>query len=204
MTTTSLDGCVGSVSYTDLICLVANPIAEFTATPLNLSMNNSVSQMVNLSEGAFSYLWNFGDSAALSTEVNPTHTYPFETAGSYTTMLIAYNEIGCSDTAFQLIQVAEDIIFYVPNTFTPDGDQFNQTFKPIFTAGFDPYDYNLKIFNRWGELIFESNNAEVGWNGSYSNVADAVPNGVYVWKIEFKQSMNDKRRMEVGNVNLFK
>jgi gliding motility-associated-like protein len=204
MTTTSLDGCVGTITYTDLICLVARPVAEFVATPMNLSMNNSVSQMENQSVGAVAYTWNFGDGSAQTNEVNPSHTFPFEEAGSYEVMLIAENEIGCTDTAYQIIQVAEDIIFYVPNTFTPDDDQFNQTFKPIFTAGFDPYDYNLKIFNRWGELIFESNNVEVGWNGSYGNVADKVQDGTYVWKIEFKQSMNDKRRFEVGHVTIIR
>ena len=98
------------------------------------------------------------------------------------------------------------MIYYVPNTFTPDDDNFNQTFKPIFTSGFDPFDYTLYIFNRWGEIIFESHDANVGWNGTYGSNSEIemVQDGTYTWKIEFKTNANDERKMIIGHVNILR
>ncbi|MEY4602969.1 MAG: hypothetical protein RIT43_261, partial [Bacteroidota bacterium] len=74
------------------------------------------------------------------------------------------------------------------------------------TSGFDPYDYVLYIFNRWGEIIFESRNPYVGWDGSYgsNNEVELVQDGTYTWKIEFKTTMNDERKMVVGHVNVIR
>jgi gliding motility-associated-like protein len=99
--------------------------------------------------------------------------------------------------------IAEDVIFWVPNTFTPDGDQYNQTFKPIFYSGFDPYDFDLFIFNRWGEPIWESHDLNVGWDGSYNN-GMKCPDGAYTWKIRFKLMNNDEKRTVVGHLNLLR
>ena len=94
------------------------------------------------------------------------------------------------------------LIYYVPNTFTPDNDEFNQTFQPVFTAGFDPYDFQIIIFDRWGELIFESFNADEGWDGTYNG--KLVPDGTYTWKIEFKTSSSDERVAVIGHLNLIR
>ncbi len=94
------------------------------------------------------------------------------------------------------------IIFYIPNTFTPDNDEFNQDFQPVFTSGFDPYDFNLKIYNRWGQVVFESNDATQGWDGTYGG--ELVQDGSYTWKIEFKSISNDERFIHTGHVNVLK
>ena len=101
-----------------------------------------------------------------------------------------------------VIAIEQEVIYYVPNTFTPDGDGFNQTFQPVFTDGFDPYDFNLFIFNRWGEMIWESHDASIGWDGTYNG--KTVQSGTYVWKIEFKTIKNDERKMITGHVNLIR
>ncbi|MGB1508085.1 MAG: gliding motility-associated C-terminal domain-containing protein, partial [Crocinitomicaceae bacterium] len=84
----------------------------------------------------------------------------------------------------------------------PDGDEFNQIFQPVFTSGFDPYDFNLKIYNRWGQLVFESNDNNQGWDGTYGG--ELVQDGLYTWKIEFKSISNDERFIHTGHVNLLK
>jgi trimeric autotransporter adhesin len=142
----------------------------------------------------------------VSTETNPTYTYPNNGEGQYVVTLVATSPLGCTDTATTIIQVYEELIFYVPNTFTPDNDKYNPVFLPIFTSGFDPFDYNLLIFNRWGEVIFESNNHEVGWDGSYgkNGEIEMVQDGVYTWKIEFKVTRWDERRRAIGHVNLIR
>ena len=120
----------------------------------------------------------------------------------YVVELIAYSQLGCTDTAYSTIQITEEVIFYVPNTFTPDNDDYNERFEPVFTSGFDPYDYTLLIFNRWGEILFESHNAEVGWDGTYGGMM--VQDGTYTWKIEFKTTATDERRTAVGHVNVIR
>jgi gliding motility-associated-like protein len=122
-------------------------------------------------------------------------------------MLIATSDLGCVDTAYQTIQLTEELIFYVPNAFTPDGDEYNNLFKPVFYSGFDPYDFSLLVFNRWGEVIFESNDATIGWDGSYgANDPNngIAQNGTYTWKIEFKSSVTDERKIVLGHVNLLR
>jgi gliding motility-associated-like protein len=115
--------------------------------------------------------------------------------------LIAYSG-ACSDTAQQIVVIDNEPIFYVPNTFTPDEDNFNPTFLPVFTAGFDIFNYNLLIFNRWGEVIFESNNALIGWDGTYSG--EVCQDGTYIWQITFKEIGKDKRIVVRGHVNLLR
>lgn len=155
----------------------------------------------NGSFGAVNYAWDFGDGATSNAE-NPNHTFDNSQDGSFVVQLIAYSSFGCSDTVYAIIQVQEDLIFYVPNTFTPDGDAYNETFLPIFTSGFDPFDFNLLIFNRWGEILFESNNHEVGWDGKYGG--KIVKDGTYIWKIEFKTKYTDERQVHHGHVNLLR
>ena len=204
LTVTSNEGCTNSYTQQNMVCVYGYPNADFIANPYELSTMNSTTTFINQSTGATSYSWNFGDGSGQSNEVDPTHTFPIEEAGSYLVTLYAINQYGCRDTIQKSITVFEDLIFYVPNTFTPDGDQYNQEFKPVFTSGFDPFDYSLYIFNRWGELIFESHNTEVGWNGSYGALADIVQDGVYTWKIDFKTNRNDARKEVTGHVTIIR
>jgi gliding motility-associated-like protein len=204
LNTLFVNGCNGSQTATDLICVENAPDASFNQSANTISEFDPFIDFTNTSIGANSYSWNFGDNSAPSSEVNPSHDYSDSPEGLFQVILIAYSANGCADTAFSNFQFNEELIFYVPNTFTPDGDIFNQEFLPIFSSGYDPYDYNLAIYNRWGELIFESNNSEIGWDGSYGTNGEIVmsQDGSYTWKITFKTIRNDERKVVVGHVNL--
>ena len=201
LTTELTAGCSGTAVQPDMICVSADPVAAFTPVPNILTQIDATSQMINTSTGAVTYGWNFGDGGTSLAEA-PFHTFPSDAPGSYVVQLIAYNQLGCSDTAYATVVVNEDLIFYVPNVFTPDGDEFNQTFHPVFTTGFDPYDFNMLIFNRWGEVIFESNNAASGWDGTYAD--KLVQDGTYTWKIEFKVLENDAHKIALGHVTVIR
>lgn len=201
LTTQLTDGCSGTTTLSNYICVNPTPNAQFTAVPSVLSDLNPSTQMLNTSTNANSYEWNFGDSTT-STLENPSHLYPTDNGGSFSIQLIAISEFGCRDTAYTTIIINEEIIYYVPNSFTPDNDEFNQTFQPVFTKGFDPFDFNMMIYNRWGEVIFETNNAEIGWDGTYHG--KVVKEGAFTWKIEFKVSSNDERKTAVGHVNILR
>ncbi len=200
LATTSPSGCPGQNTMVNYICVSPDPIAAFLPTPNVLTELDPTSQMVNMSQNADVYAWNFGDGS-LSNATSPSHTFPTG-PGSYTIELIAISNAGCRDTAYATVVVQEETIFYVPNTFTPDNDEFNQTFQPVFSSGYDPFDFNMLIFNRWGEIVFETNNDKVGWDGTYHG--EIVKDGTYTWKIEFKTSQNDARKIAVGHVNVLK
>ena len=106
------------------------------------------------------------------------------------------------DTAWAEVNVKEALLFYIPNSFTPDFDDYNQTFKPIFTTGFDPMDFTLLIYNRWGQIIFESHDPAVGWSGTYGAGNEISQDGTYIWKIDFKADESSDRKMLQGHVTL--
>lgn len=200
---TPISHCQGFL-YMDTVVLVdGHPVANFTANPSVGSLVNNEIHFQNTSIGATSYEWSFGDNTGTSTEVHPSYTYP-EEAGLYTVMLVAFSQAGCVDTTYSQVTIKDELIFYVPNTFTPDSDQYNETFKPVFTHGFDPYDYTMIIFNRWGEMIFESHDTSIGWNGLYGTDGNICQDGTYTWKIEVKTTSSDERKMYVGHVNLIR
>lgn len=197
-------GCRGSLFLEDLICVYDSPEALFIAQPAQVDLIDSKVRFINNSTGATMYTWNFGDGSALNNEVNPSHIFPNIIAANYNVTLYAYNAFGCVDSMKSYVRVVEDIIFYIPNAFTPDGDEFNNVFKPIFYSGFDPHDYYFRVYNRWGELIFESLDVEYGWDGVYQSVGKLAPEGSYVWDIEFKTLLNDERKKYQGHFTLLK
>lgn len=199
LTMTYPGNCVNSYTAIEAICVESDPVAAFSANPTQVEVTQPVS-FTNLSTGAVDYEWTFGDFTGTFNDVNPTHIY--ESPGFYLVYLVAYTDFGCSDTASQAILVEEPVIFYVPNTFTPDNDQFNQSFKPVITQGIDILGYQLLIFNRWGEVLFESNDAEFGWDGTYGG--KIVQDGSYVWKIKYRVIGVDKPQEVTGHVNLIR
>ena len=179
------------------------PTANFVPTPPNVTTINPRSIMLNTSLNAVDYSWVFSDGI-VSSDVSPEHEFPNTEQSKQVVILIATSDAGCKDTTNKIINVNEEVIYYVPNSFTPDNDDFNQVFKPVFTSGFDPFSYHLYIFNRWGELVFESNDATIGWSGLYGKDGALVQEGSYTWKIDFKLKQNDARKVEVGSVNILK
>ncbi|MBK7131183.1 MAG: gliding motility-associated C-terminal domain-containing protein [Crocinitomicaceae bacterium] len=202
LTVTTLEGCTSSASYADYITVIAQPEANFTMDNTTVTIDSPVVQFTNESLNADNYVWDFGDGSG-SLQTDPEHTFPQIGNMEYTVTLVASNYAGCSDTATATIEVQDVLIFYVPNVFTPDGDGNNNTFYPVFTAGFDAYDYHLTIFNRWGEIVFESYNSTVGWDGTYGSQG-LVEDGVYVWQIEFGDNKSDKRHRHRGHVTVLK
>lgn len=206
LTTTLLNGCQGTLSQSNFICIDPLPDAVFTQSTYTITDLENTIHFNNLSTGASSYNWYFGDGTPMSQVVDPIHTYNFEENGTYQVMLVAFSPAGCSDTAYSSFQYAEELVFWVPNSFTPDGNEYNQVFLPIFSSGYDPYNYNLSIYNRWGELIFESNDMTIGWDGTYvsSGKIHESQDDVYTWKIRYKVKSNDEHKIAVGHVTIIK
>ena len=179
------------------------PIAAFTILDLSLTTSTPMTGFDNLSSGAVSYNWDFGDGSPNSNEFEPEHWFPDDQAGEYEITLTAYSAQGCPAEAIKYVHVFQDFTIYVPNAFTPDGNGKNEIFKPVMD-GFDEDDYTLYIFNRWGDLIFESHNMEVGWDGKFARQDFQVQDGVYTWKIVAGLKDSSDSKMFVGHVSLLK
>ena len=196
ITVTDINGCIQTITETNIACLLPNPIANFSVNPTAAEIDDEIN-LINLSSGADTYFWQFGNYSGANGVESPTITY--QAPGEYLISLVAVNEFGCTDTSSQVVRITEPVLFYVPNTFTPDGKLFNDIFLPIMTQGFDPYQYQLTVFNRWGETVFISQHPNKGWDGKYNG--NDVPEGTYIWQLEFQntQEVNEVHR---GHVNL--
>jgi gliding motility-associated-like protein len=176
--------------------------ADFYFNSSNLTEFNSEAQFDNTSSEADFYTWDFGDKTPKSSEESPSHKFQSFEEGTYNVTLIASNEFNCADTIVKKVLVKEQSVFYIPNAFTPDGDGYNQVFKPVFSSGYDPDDYSILIFSRWGEVVFESHDSTIGWDGSYKG--QSAQEGLYTWKVQFKELDSVKRQTEVGHVNMMR
>jgi gliding motility-associated-like protein len=183
-----------SISPTPLTSFIPS-ISLFTESPQLVAFTNT-------SVGAATYSWDFGDGA-FSSEDNPEYLFANNSNGQ-TISLLAVSSEGCIGTYQVSIEFEEGLIFYIPNTFTPDQDEHNQTFRPIFTSGFDPNNYEMLIYNRWGEIIFETHDVTYGWDGTYSFTNSTCQVGVYSYKITFKNLILNERKVVCGNIILLK
>ena len=202
ITQTDNQGCDTTVTFNDIVC-TEDVHAEFYANPGTIGPGNSTVNFYNASSGAINYFWDFGDGAT-STAFEPSHIYETNLETGFTTTLFAASQGGCLDSTSIAITYEEQLIFYVPNTFTPDSDEHNQIFLPIFTSGFAPDNFEMKIYNRWGELLFESHDHSKGWNGSYGYNGGVVQAGLYTWVIHYKPKNTDEKLIVKGFVNVLR
>lgn len=192
------NGCQTSYTRTVEIQIQPSPIADFSFLPIEPEFGEEV-VFTDQSTSATTWNWSFGngDTSALQ---NPT--YNFENSGTHTISLEVSNQYGCSDTIQVMFHLSFDIPFYLPNTFTPNGDEFNNYFCPVFGNGLDETQYHFMIYNRWGELIFESLDHEIGWDGTYDG--QNVQCGTFVWLIKFGNLSNAGIVEASGHVNLLR
>jgi gliding motility-associated-like protein len=198
----SLGSCQSSVTTNDLICVEAPPNVSFTVNPNSFTNSSEIVNFSNNTTGATSYSWDFGDGQTSILE-NPSHVYT-GISSNILAILTASSPLGCTSSFSVVISYIDETVFYVPNTFTPDEDEFNQTWGPVFTKGFDAFNFNLYIYNRWGEIIWESKDANARWDGSYGTSGLKCPQGVYTWRIDYKPIETDEKLTITGQVNLLR
>jgi gliding motility-associated-like protein len=169
-----------------------SPIANFYYQP-NPPQPNKQVEFTNTSSGATHYLWDFGDGQG-STLVNPKHLY--NVSGDFTVCLTAYNEFNCPDTACQPITALVTNIVDVPTGFTPNGDGTNDI---ILVRGYGIHTMLFRIYNRWGELVFETTNKEKGWDGKYKGVLQEMDAFAYILDVTFT---DNSKILKKGNITL--
>ena len=128
LTVTTAAGCTAADTYNSYVDVTPEPIALFSFQPQEIDITDPVVDFYNSSINANNYTWDFDDGSPLAMFEEGAHLFP-DTAGTYLVEMIAYDANGwCPDTAHALVVIDDIIIFYVPNVFTPDGDQFNENF----------------------------------------------------------------------------
>jgi gliding motility-associated-like protein len=203
LTVTSDNGCKSSLTKKDFIRVFPVPTASFEV-PVSVSILNPTVHFINTSIGGTMWEWDFGDS--LSTDANntstiysPDHTYA--EVGDYCVKLKVKNFGGCSDSTTKCFKIDPKFVLYIPNAFTPNADGDNDTF---FAKGEYITEFEMRIFDRWGSMIFYSNDMSRGWNGKVNNTsAELCQEDVYVYQVRIKDNLN-KGHKYVGKVTLIK
>jgi gliding motility-associated-like protein len=202
--------CATTISGTENVEAYPLPVAYFETDPSysttvalpKFTMINKTTVESNPFNPTLSYVWDFGTGNANDTAMssNPRFAYSRDT-GLYQISMIASTDKGCKDTFMRKVFIGPDIIVFIPDIFTPnvEGPQTNETFNVVAT---NFKTFNLTIFNRWGEKLFETNNVNEGWNGKDFKGVDCQQ-GVYVYHVVIT-SFEDKEYVYDGTVTLLR
>ena len=201
LTATDSNGCSAVSTLSSAVQVYPNPVANFDL-PESVSLFENTVQITDLSIGATQWNWNFNltDPLSVSTSTiqNPIQYFPLQ--GVYCVGLIVKNNFGCTDTEDKCITIRPEVTIYVPNAFTPNDDNVNDGF---YAYGINILEFEMLIFDRWGEQIFYSNDMKIPWNGKAKGGSEIAQQGVYVWKIKAKDVFNKPYNL-VGHVTLLK
>ncbi len=186
--TVTSNGCSTSFTNNQMIFVDAIPDLDFYWQLLYGELIYNVAKFTSVStENLTNFVWTFGDSLSydnISYLEKPTHIY--STPDFYSVELCAENMHGCRNCVSHEVQIKDIATFYIPNAFTPDGNNLNEEFGPILYYVSDE-NYEFQIFNRWGEMIFETTDPTIFWNGRPFNKGEICPIGVYTWMIKYEE-----------------
>jgi gliding motility-associated-like protein len=186
-------------SYINVFAL---PVAAFGATPQPTTILNPEITFSDSSLNASTWNWSFGDLIPSSTSSLQNPTFTYTTPDCYQVILEVTSIDGCVDTAMKEICIDPDAVIYVPNAFTPNGDGNNEEFIPV-SIGIDPDQYELWIFDRWGNMIFYTDDLNKGWDGRVQGHTEISQIDTYVWKIKAVDITGNKHNL-LGKVSLIK
>jgi gliding motility-associated-like protein len=198
VTVTDLNGCVTNMVEESQVIVNPRASAEFSSSSLSESTLDPTFYFYNSSSDASEFTWYFGDGFSSALE-NPNHTY--ENFGAFIVQLIATNSYNCPDSTTIQIEIEPSYNVYVPNSFSPEGDKHNPTFYAQGYGILDK-DFSLLIFDRWGEIVFESHDITDVWDGR-TKKGEQAQDGTYTWVIYFRDLTEQKYRKE-GHVSIIK
>tara|TARA_B100001758_G_scaffold247889_1_gene268228 strand:- start:29331 stop:30608 length:1278 start_codon:yes stop_codon:yes gene_type:complete len=185
-------GCLDSLSKT--ITIFKNPIANFSYNPYTISTLEPEINFSNLSVNSIYTLWDFGDSTFSNIE-SPTHI--FKDPGIYNIMLTVTDTNQCIDSITKQVIMYYDFVLHMPTAFSPNGDGNNDTFGPTGLRMSKYKAYDFYIYNRWGEIIFQTDEINDFWDGLNA------PTGLYNWFLVITDELGELRK-ENGIVTLIK
>jgi len=199
LTISDINGCINTITKKAKVTVYPSPTADFTADPQPTTIVDPVIHFTDLSIGAVSWLWNFGEQGSTSSLQNPVYAY--KDTGCYLAQLSISNQYGCKDTVEKRVCIRGEYTFYAPNAFTPDGDGLNDLFFPKGT-GIDPEHYELMLFDRWGNLIWQTKVWGEGWDGRANGGKEIAQQDVYVWRCNTREMETKRLHKYIGHVTL--
>ena len=197
-------GCSNSSTQPEYITVHPTPTANFEFGPQPTTLFDPNIVFKNLSSSnVVQWSWDFNGLGS-SNEINPSFSFPSTDTGSYEVTLEVISDKDCTNDTTFVVKIGIDHNLYIPNTFTPNGDGLNDTFAPV-GIGIDSDAYSLFIYDRWGQLIYESNSLSKPWDGTIKGSSTQAAVGSYVWKITANDYTDEHNRNEYsGFVNLIK
>lgn len=198
----SIHGCRYTRTFNELIAGYRHPTASFYLDPEPAAIfEPNVQGMNQSSPDAIIFSWSAPDAIPPnSNEEFPIFQYPNE-VGDYPVYLVVETAFGCRDSTERIARIENEVQLFAPNAFTPDGDSFNDRWR-VHISGIDIFDFHLRIFNRWGELIFESFDPDGEWDGTYGG--NKVKDGVYIWLISAGDLNTDIKHEFKGFINVLR
>jgi len=199
LTISTDSGCIASLDlfFPNAVHVLPSPVSLFDLSPKETDIFSPFFQVIDMSHNGvvdLFYLDSKGDTIGLGADgrhvVNDTGWVDVEQW--------VFNKFGCSDSSIQRIYIEPITTIYVPNSFTPDGDGVNDVWLPEVK---DVFDYELLIFNRWGQTIFTTNDQYQGWSGSFKDKIS--PTDVYIYKIRYR-AMDRIQREHLGHITLIR
>jgi gliding motility-associated-like protein len=200
LTLITLEGCIDTLYMLqqDIVTVNPSPIAGFSVNPDEVDVCDNTVNFTDESSGASSYLYYFDHNGFMSTLANFSHQYVV--SGTDNPIQIVSNVFGCKDSAICTVKVSP-FTLYIPNTFIPDEDGKNDVFKPV--TDFEIIDWEFCVYNRWGQLVFITDNKDLGWDGKYRGAIS--PDGVYAYVLKYKPcNIPSAWQIISGSVNLLK
>ncbi len=193
-------GCVGVGSIE-----VTGPppvVADFGWNPIPADVNDPRIWFGNLSTGSQTYWWDIA-GLATSTEFEPFFEFTNKEPGQYNVCLVAFNQNLCADTICKLVTIDDVLFAYVPNSFSPDGDGINELWG--MSVNIDVITtFDLKVFDRWGQVVFASDKPREWWNGAANNSGEILKSDVYVYRIAYEIRNAETKKELFGHVTLIK
>lgn len=191
---TTSDGCIFADTLNFPIVVYPKPVSDFTYAPQPVTILQPEVTFTDQSSGAMYWEYDFGDFDG-SIQQHPTHTYA--DTGLYTVEQIVINQYGCSDTSEQFVPILAEYVFFIPNAFTPNGNGNNEVFLGY---GEGIKEFTMLIFDRWGNLIFESHDPNKGWDGTNANGTPCQIDA-YVYRFVIVDVLNEEHKY-MGHVSL--
>ena len=204
----SARGCANSITLPNYITVFAPPIAQYYATPQPTDIENTTIQFNDLSIGGpLSYEWLFSygnDFVNGSIDQNPLVTFPDDKGRTYAVQMTVVDANGCSDVYTGDVVIGDIFQIFIPNTFTPNGDGINDVFY-VNGADIDPNDFEVIIFNRWGDVVHKSSNPDEVWQGEdHDGSLYFAQDGIYQYVIKVGSLSTSERRELSGFVLLLR
>ena len=194
-------GCGNTLLLNNYITVIPNPTAAFTSFPTHVNISDPTVHFTDQSTGATAWNWNFGDVMNSGSALqNFSFIYP--DTGCYKVKLNVSNASGCTDSTTADVCILPDWMLYIPNCFTPDDNGVNDIFMPI-GLGIDEDHFEMWIFDRWGNLVFQTEDFHKGWNGRAMNGNEIVQVDTYVYKINCQDEFGGLHNY-IGKVSVIK